>query len=571
MRPEVRTARRWLAGVAVCGALGAGGVASAQQPPVVLHPPTPVVAPAGVESLPDTLPAVEPPPALPAAPPAPANPPAPAADDGDVLKKVPTARALQRPGFFPVPPTGPGYYSLFDALTGNYREGPPKYPYPRSAINPSPFFETDWRYLADPNNTDTDVFDPLKRVRIGDNWLFSTGGEVRNRFVGEYNSRLTQHDNNYDLTRVRLYGDLWFRDDFRVFAEFLGAYSNWQDLPPLVTDVDRADFLNLFVDVRPFDLNGKPVYVRVGRQELLFGSQRLISPPDWNNTRRTFQGVRAFRQSEDFDADIFWVQPVIPNPGRLDSVDNNQNFAGAWTTYRLRKGQAVDAYYLLLDNTNDVRQLGIQRGHATLNTFGGRYYGDRDGAFLWDFEGAMQLGSVAGQNVIAGMGTAGLGYHWKDVPLNPTVWAYYDYASGDDDPTGGTVHTFNQLFPFGHYYFGWTDEVGRQNIHDLNFHLYVYPTKWVQCQLQFHNFWLAARRDALYNAFGTAIRRDPTGQAGNFVGNELDAIVNFHLTKHSDLLTGYAYLFGGEFLRNTAGPNAAVNTSVFWAMINYRW
>jgi hypothetical protein len=33
-----------------------------------------------------------------------------------------------------------------------------------------------------------------------------------------------------------------------------------------------------------------PAYVRVGRQELLYGSQRLISTLDWANTRRTFQG-----------------------------------------------------------------------------------------------------------------------------------------------------------------------------------------------------------------------------------------------------------------------------------------
>ncbi len=436
---------------------------------------------------------------------------------------------------------------------------------------PPSFFDADFRYLDNPNNTDTDFFDPLKRVRVGDNWLFSTGGELRNRLVSEYNSRLTQADNNYDLTRVRVYGDLWFRDDFRVFAEFLGAYSNWQDLAPLPTDVDRADFLNLFVDAKVAELGGQPVYARVGRQELLYGSQRLISPPDWNNTRRTFQGAKVFRHSEDLDVDLFWVQPVVPNPGRLDSVDNNQNFAGVWTTTRPQKGQAIDLYYLMLDNTNNVVQQGIQRGRFTLNTFGGRYVGDRDGAYLWDFEGAMQLGSVAAHNVIAGMAVAGLGYHVKDVPLNPTFWAYYDYASGDDNPTGGTVHTFNQLFPFGHYYFGWLDVVGRQNIHDFNLHMYLYPANWVQFDLQYHNFWLAASRDALYNAAGNAIRRDPTGQSGTHVGQEVDAIVNFHVTKHSDVLTGYSYLWGGEFLRRTAGPNAAVNASLAYVQFNYRW
>jgi hypothetical protein len=205
-----------------------------------------------------------------------------------------------------------------------------------------------------------------------------------------------------------------------------------------------------------------------------------------------------------------------------------------------------------------------------LNTFGGRSVGDLNN-FLYEFEGAMQLGSVGSSYDVAGMGVAGLGYHFKGAPMNPTFWAYYDYASGDHNPNGGAAHTFNQLYGFGHYYFGWLDLVGRQNIQDFNLHLYLYPTKWIQFQLQYHNFWLAARQDALYNAGGTAIRRDPTGQSGNHVGQELDAILNFHITKHSDVLTGYSYLFGGDFLRNTAGPSAAANASLFYVMYNYRW
>ena len=118
--------------------------------------------------------------------------------------------------------------------------------------------------------------------------------------------------------------------------------------------MNKSDFLNLFVDAKIANLDGNPAYVRVGRQELLFGSQRLISPLDWANTRRTFQGVRAFRQTDKWDFDLFWVQPVIANANRLDSVDNNQNFVGAWATYRPKKGQTIDAYYLMLDNTNQL-------------------------------------------------------------------------------------------------------------------------------------------------------------------------------------------------------------------------
>ncbi|MGL6076286.1 MAG: alginate export family protein [Fimbriiglobus sp.] len=484
-------------------------------------------------------------------------------------KNVPRVRAFPRPGNFPVPATGPGYYSALDQLRGECLKAPPKYPYPRFGLMQPSFFDMNFAYLDDPKNTEKDFFDPLKRVHIGENWLFSTGGDLRYRHESNYNNRLTQNDNNYDLTRMRIYTDLWYKDYFRVYAEFIGAWSANQDLAPLPIDRNHGDLLNLFVDVKVLELNDKPVYVRGGRQELLFGSQRLLSPLEWANTRRTFQGVRAMHSTEQWDFDAFWVNPVIPNVNEFDSIDSNQNIVGGWATYKPKKGHAIDAYYLVHDNTNRVTQQGVQRAPFTRYTLGSRYSGN-EGNWLWDLEGAVQFGNAGGQDITAGMATAGLGYNFKNMPMNPTLWAYYDFASGGNT-RGGNNHTFNQLFPFGHFYLGWIDQVGRQNIHDFNVQMYFYPTPWITTWVQFHSFWLANNQDALYNAAGNAIRRDATGRSGSHVGEELDLVMNFHLSNHSDFLMGYSYLFGGDFLRNTAGRNGAVDSSFLFFQMTYRW
>lgn len=492
------------------------------------------------------------------------------AKPADPFKNVPVVQPLSRAGAFQNPPTGPGAYSLLEALQGKETSGPPKYPYLRYGLMPQSFFDMDWQYLDDPNNTEHDFFDPLKRMRIGDNWMFTTGGSIWNRSMYEHNSRLTKFSNDYDLTRLRVYGDWWYRDTFRFYAEYIGAFVSGQDLIPLPIDDNRNEILNLFIDLKLFEFNGKPAYLRVGRQELLFGSQRLISTLEWANTRRTFQGVRLTHQGETVSADVFWVKPVPVISTKLDNWDQNQDFAGVWTTMHPTKTQAIDVYYLYLNNRNALTQQGIIRQPSVTNTMGSRYMGAENN-FLWDFEGAMQLGSVADQNLIAGMATAGLGYHFKDLPWNPTFWAYYDYASGDPSPNHGTAHTFYQLFPFGHYYFGWADQVGRQNIQDFNLHLYTYPTKWLTLWLQYHHFWLAASQDALYNPPGNAIRRDPSGKAGRDVGQEVDFVANFHLSRHADIITGYSYLFGGEFLQKTAKSLGAVDNSMYFLQFNYRW
>ena len=75
------------------------------------------------------------------------------------------------------------------------------------------------------------------------------------------------------------------------------------------------------------------------------------------------------------DADLFVVQPVIPNAGNFDSVDNNQIFSGAWLTYRPKPGVWIDTYYLNLDNTNPTLtgRFG-QKGGQNVNTVGTRYF-----------------------------------------------------------------------------------------------------------------------------------------------------------------------------------------------------
>jgi Alginate export len=535
------------------------------------------VAPVSAQELQPIDPAVSPSPPSPLSA-SPSGAPQDSAVDAEpsIWSKVPPVVPLPRSGWFIIAPTGPGYYSLKDWITDNYRENPPKYPYPPTSIIPNSYFDADYRYLDDPNNTQFDWSDFYKRIHIGDNWLLSVGGEERVRYQHEEGGylRLFNGDTDYTLLRSRVYTDLWYRDIFRVFAEFYDARVNGQDLPPNPTDVNHSDFLNLFAELKIFELADHPAYVRAGRQELLYGSQRLISPLDWANTRRTFQGVKAYWHGEYWDADVFWVQPVIVNPTHFDSPDSGREFMGAWTTYRPKKGTSVDAYFLHLDNSRPANSAplggrGGKLGGYSVNTIGSRFAGDQN-HFLWDFEGMYQFGEWVNEGDAAGAVTTALGYQFADVPMDPEFWIGWDFASGDYHPGTGPQHgTFNQLFPFGHYYFGFLDLVGRQNISDLNMQFDFYPTKWIVTMMQYHMFRLDSARDALYNSGGTAIRRDPTGRAGTDVGDEIDLITNFHLSQHQDILLGYSKLFAGQFIQHTTGPKGS--PEFFYAQYCFKW
>jgi hypothetical protein len=504
---------------------------------------------------------------------------APRGAAGDPPKSVfanvpPIPQVLPKPGVFFLPPQGPGYYSLWDVLTDKYREKRPPQPY--SAISPDiyPFFNANFSYLNNPDAELQSPFDALKRMKIGDElFMLSFGGEERIRQMNEVNGRLTGKNDNYQLFRSRVYGDLWYQDKVRVYVEYIDAEIYNQNIAPRPIDVNKSDFLNLFVDVKVLELDGAPVYVRGGRQELCFGSQRLISPLDWANTRRTFEGVQMFRYSEKFDASAFWTQPVIIDASRFDSVDDKQNFSGAWFTYRPVKEQAIDLYYLDLDNANhNVLGETIRRtrvaGSFNTSTFGARYAGNQ-GNLLFDFEGGYQFGPWSNQNTSAGAYTTDLGWNFSKLPMTPQLWAGYDFASGDHHPGATDTHgTFNQLFPFGHYYFGFLDLVGRQNIEDLNFQAVAWPVPWITCCAQYHLFRLDAARDALYGPAGQVFRVDPTGRAGRDVGNEVDLWTNFHLAQNQDVWVGWSKLYEGSFLKKT-GPGPS--PELFYLQYSFRW
>lgn len=486
--------------------------------------------------------------------------------------KAPPVSPPPRAGIFVKPPMGPGYFSLLDLIDGNEREKPQVDPLPPSALTTTPAFDFDFRYLEQPGH-DKDFFDPVKRIHLGSDWLLSFGGSFWYRYMHETDSRLNAAgiNNDYHLLRTRLHADLWYQDQFRLFAEMLDARALGLDLPALAIDKNHTDMLNLFADVKLGQFMDGPAYLRVGRQELLYGSQRLISTLDWANTRRTFQGVKTFWQTPAFNLDAFWVRPMVTEPNQFDNWDKDRNFVGLWGTYKAIPGQVLDLYYLsLIDNRNvspaNITQGNVLQGDSVLHTIGARWVGDYE-RILYELEGMYQFGKRSHLDISAFSIASGVGYQLP-LPMNPQFWLRYDFASGDKNHRDGRSNTFNQLFPFGHYYFGYIDQIGRQNIHDFNAQFTLHPQPWVTFLGQYHRFYLANKRDYLYNAAGAGTIRDITGQSGSHVGDEIDFTINFHLSRHQDVLLGYSKLFTGEFLKNT---RPGVSPDLFYAQYNFRF
>jgi hypothetical protein len=222
-------------------------------------------------------------------------------------------------------------------------------------------FNEDWSVLRGWDLSQTDDFwDRLKFIPLtqhGSVWL-TLGGPARAR--GEYfrhylfGASEPEYTEGYLLSRFRLSANLHVTRYFRLFAEGRSSFALDRDLQGGRTTayVDELDLFNDFADVMiPLGerASGK---LRGGRQELIFGAQRLVGPGDFTQVPHTFDGGAAIVQIGDWTITPFWTLavPIVHNYGFNHSTSDQQLF-GIFSTGPLHLLPVnLDLYWLSADN-----------------------------------------------------------------------------------------------------------------------------------------------------------------------------------------------------------------------------
>jgi hypothetical protein len=306
--------------------------------------------------------------------------------------------------------------------------------------------------------------------------------------------------------------------------------------------------------------------VRVGRQELVFGEQRLIGNLNWVNAARSFDGVHASISRKAFKFDIFAASVVTIQPDAIGKSGYGNALYGFYGSAPALIPKAVVEPYLFWRQSTGVAVETGGTGDLHQATIGVRAVGKLPAGLDYGTEMAVQRGSVASDAVRAWAGHWVAGRTFAQAGGAPRLFAEYNYASGDSNPKDGTRGTFDQLYPTGHDKLGLADQVGWRNIEHLRGGVELKPrARWALAG-SYHSFWLASATDALYSASGAVVIRSPNGSAGRHVGQELDAQATYAYSPQLQIGGGYAHLMPGGFLETTT-PGRAYNYS--YLMVTY--
>lgn len=333
-----------------------------------------------------------------------------------------------------------------------------------------------------------------------------------------------------------------------------------------------------------------PVSLKLGRQELSYGDERLVGAFAWNNIGRVFDAAKLRWQNSWFNAEAFVSKLVLPDDNNFNVWNDYDYFSGVHVTTRKIPKVSTDIYFLARNASAQAPTPGPRSpftvGSARdIYTPGIRFRSGTNDFGNWDFtvESAAQYGhyndpaiaNVANRSLKhrAFMLAANAGHTWSDATFKPRLGLEYCYGSGDRNPNDDKHTTFENLFPTNHKFYGFADFASLQNLHNVRLQSSAKPAARLTILVEGHLFWLAdthdnfyavngARRGGIATTPGTGYGINPSHSS--FVGGELDTIVTWALSPFASLEAGYAHFFRGDYVRDSLSAVGSRDAEFFY-------
>lgn len=392
---------------------------------------------------------------------------------------------------------------------------------------------------------------PLNHSRSS--WL-SFGGEYRYQlqYIKNEDWGDAQNDEYTAIyNRLLFHSDVHLGKHVRFFAQFTSTTASGRGAANRSIDENRLDVQQAFVDYNVLTLDKCKLVIRFGRQELFYGSQRLIAVREGPNNRLSFDALKAFYKKINLQVDLFYSQPVNSRLAVFDDPINRVE--KLWSAYivanELPVVQNADFYYIGYQN----KKKPFNNISATENrhSIGARFWKKKD-AFQYDIEALYQFGKNGSGVIDAYTASANLTYQFTRIKLKPIMGLKTELISGDKSATDNRVNTFNPFFPKGAY-FGLAALIGPVNLIDLHpsVEIALYPK--ISLAADYDVFWRYSMADGIYGPNAAILY---SAAPGKHIGNQLGLSIEYTPFQNLTITPEFSYFKAGKYLKEvSAGKN----------------
>lgn len=330
---------------------------------------------------------------------------------------------------------------------------------------------------------------------------WSVSGDLRERYQSfdnfDFNSAANADSREFDSRLyLKVRGDLG--SGFTAFLQPQAVIIKNHTVANGTQNFTQSDLLQAYLhyDVGDFSL-------RLGRQQLAYGDQRLLGHLGWKDIARTFDGIKGMYHGGPVSLDVFAVHPadiglMTPTPVATASTPGPQGkslvtwedrrLIGTYGTYAFAAKSGIDAY-LINWRHNQRESTGPGRN---IYTYGTRLFGQWNGLDA-TAEAVFQSGTWTNgisQKASAYAAKAGYTFDFWETRFG----VEYDFSPGDDK-SNATVHK-NFVFPFhtNHMYYGEMDRFSWANMKDMRLSVKTSPATGLSLVGDVHFFhWIRHR------------------------------------------------------------------------------
>lgn len=408
-------------------------------------------------------------------------------------------------------------------------------------------YEDDFKYLK--ADSTKNFYEKIKYIPLSPNekYYASVGGEARLQYTYTVNDKWgdeSDEGDGYLLSRYLLHADVHL-GIFRTFFQLQSSLANSKTDPSPV-DENQLDIHQAFLDIDFIRNEKQQLTLRSGRQELMYGSQRLVAVREGPNSRLAFDAVKLFYKNNTWQTDAFFTHPIANKPGTFnDSFNENARFWGSYTVIRkVPFIQNIDLYYLGLWKSRAVFNDGI--GEENRQSVGTRIWKNK-GNWKYDFEGVYQFGTINEKNISAWTLSSFACYTFENLKYSPEIGLKTEIISGDKTFGDNQLQTFNPLYPRGAY-FGLVALIGPSNLIDIHPSISLTLSEKWGLGIDYDIFWRQTVSDGLY-APNMQLLYSGENTTKRFIGSQLISNLDYAANDYLAFTLETGWFNSGSFLK----------------------
>lgn len=393
----------------------------------------------------------------------------------------------------------------------------------------------------------------LKYMALGKNTFLSVGGELRevyqyfgNQNFGDVPPTFKEVSTGQVWHRIMAHANLEIGSDVRVFFQLNNTLRLFNP-NPLTPEIDENELSvhQAFVD---WNIN-KNWQLRLGRQEMGYGNNRILTFREGPNTRLTFDAAILKYKNPKRSVDILAVSPVVAKEGIFDDESMKSFVVGVYANEVVVPKKFLLDYYVV-NFASDQRMYNYVGGKESRQSYGFRAF-SQNPRFNYELECTYQSGKFNNLEIDAFGISMDLNY--KISQKNKVIVGVAgNYISGDKDRSDNKLNTYNLIYSKPSY--GLAAPIGSSNIENINPYLKINPTKKLFLQAGVYFMQRNSNQDGTYSPGMGQVRPNREklyASTSREIGQQYSLETNYILNNHISFAADFAYFQAGQYVKET--------------------